>query len=137
MQKLTPYLMFGGDCAAALKFYSTALTGKINFITFYKDSPLPVSEDQKSKVMHAMFEFAGGAFMASDYVEGVSYTAPAQGSNVHMNIGFDSKEELEKTFNALAANGEITMDLQPMFWGDRFGRVKDSFGIHWMFSGPA
>ena len=136
MQKLTPYLMFGGDCEAALNFYAQALDGKISFITHYKDSPLKVDEAQQGKVMHAMFEFAGGSMMASDYVEGVVYTAPAIGSNVHLNIGFDDRTELERAFNALAEGGEITMELQAMFWGDRFGRIKDRFGMHWMFSGP-
>lgn len=137
MQKLTPYLMFPGNCEAALHFYKTVLSGDINFITYYKNSPLPVPDVDNDKVMHAMFQFEGGVFMASDYVESVVYTADPEGSKVHMNIGFDKKEELEAVFNQLAEGGEIAMPLQNMFWGDRFGRVKDKFGVNWMFSGPA
>jgi uncharacterized glyoxalase superfamily protein PhnB len=32
---------------------------------------------------------------------------------------------------AAAAGGEVTMPPADMFWGDRFGRVVDPFGVRW------
>jgi PhnB protein len=32
---------------------------------------------------------------------------------------------------AIDAGAEVTMELQDMFWGDRFGSVTDPFGHKW------
>ena len=32
---------------------------------------------------------------------------------------------------ATAAGAEVTMPVADMFWGDRYGRLKDPFGHHW------
>ena len=38
----------------------------------------------------------------------------------------------EKTFNALADGGKITMPIAETFWALRFGMLVDRFGIPWM-----
>jgi len=37
-------------------------------------------------------------------------------------------------FAALSAGGKVTMPLEPVFWGGRFGMLTDRFGISWMMS---
>ena len=34
----------------------------------------------------------------------------------------------------MGAGGTVTMPLQDMFWGARFGMLKDTFGVQWMFN---
>jgi PhnB protein len=37
---------------------------------------------------------------------------------------------------AADAGATITMPAQDMFWGDRYGQVRDPFGHMWSFSTP-
>ena len=37
---------------------------------------------------------------------------------------------------ASAAGATVTMPAADMFWGDRYGQVKDPFGHQWSFSTP-
>ena len=32
---------------------------------------------------------------------------------------------------AVAAGAKITMPVDDMFWGDRYGKIEDPFGHHW------
>src|SRR5262252_8338185 len=35
---------------------------------------------------------------------------------------------------AVDAGATVVMPVADMFWGDRFGKVKDPFGHHWLFA---
>jgi PhnB protein len=37
-------------------------------------------------------------------------------------------------FDALAAGGKVILPVQDMFWGAKFGMLKDAYGINWMFN---
>jgi PhnB protein len=56
------------------------------------------------------------------------------GTNVTLNVNFESVSDQEKIFNKLSKGGNITMPLQDTFWGARFGMLTDKFGINWMFN---
>ena len=34
----------------------------------------------------------------------------------------------------VSEGGVVMMELRDMFWGVRFGMLKDKFGIRWMFN---
>lgn len=125
---LTPYLMFDGNCEAALNFYAKALKGEIKDLSRFAGSPADNISADGQKVLHAHFAADGIFFMASD---GGSGTV---GSSVHLSIGFDSVEDLDRTFTALSEGARITMPLQDTFWGARFGMLQDRFGVNWMFN---
>ena len=41
-------------------------------------------------------------------------------------------QDADKVFNQAAkAGAEVLMPLTDMFWGDRYGKLKDPFGHHW------
>jgi PhnB protein len=41
-------------------------------------------------------------------------------------------EDVDKTFQqALNAGATVSMPLQDMFWGDRYGKLTDPFGHSW------
>ena len=56
------------------------------------------------------------------------------GNNFHICLSCESAEETERLFTALGDRGRVTMPLQDMFWGARFGMVVDRFGVSWMFN---
>ncbi len=130
--KLTPYIIFNGQCEEALNFYAKTLDGEIKNLSRFEGSPAESMSADKQKIMHANFEAGDVAFMASDSGEGGP--ASSNGGMVHLTLDFQNAEELDKVFNVLSEGGKITMPLQDAFWGARFGMLTDKFGINWMFN---
>jgi len=133
---VTPYLHFDGNCEEAITFYASALDGSIESLNRYGGSPLEAmaGETHKDKIMHATVVAGGVKLMASDTVPGNEHGA----GNAKVALALYSADEAEaaKAFEALAAGGEVTMPLQDVFWGGRFGMVTDRFGIRWLMSTP-
>ena len=133
MEAIIPYLTFNGNAAEALAFYEKALNGKVLFQQSFGESPMSdqVQESDKNKVMHATFEAGNLKFMVSDAMPGQQVHP---GSNLSLSLNFFSIADIDKTFNALAEGGQVTMPLQDTFWGARFGMLTDRYGINWMFN---
>ncbi len=131
MQAITPYLMFNGNAAEAMLFYAKALEGKIVHSQTYGESGMPVSDEAKDRIMHALFEADKLQFMISDCQPGKEVKS---GSQISLSLNFDDIESINKTFDSLSVDGEVTMELQDTFWGARFGMLDDKFGVSWMFN---
>ncbi len=131
--KLSTYLNFNGTCEEAMNFYKKVFGGELTTFMRFADAPpdaFPVPEEHKHLVMHCTLEFGTTRLFASDTLE------PEQlvmGNNYHISIGTNI-EEGEATFNALSNGGQIIMPYAEVFWGGKFGMLKDKFGIQWMVS---
>ena len=69
-----------------------------------------------------------------------SDTAPVNMSyqgihGVPITLNYDSVAAAQKTFDALAAGGKVTMAMQPSFWAKSFGMLVDKFGTPWIVNG--
>src|SRR5690606_1144892 len=94
----------------------------------------PLPEADRNLVMHVALTTAGGhAIMGTDAAESHG-SKVVKGNNVHINLQPDILKETERLFKALSEGGQVTMELQDMFWGDYFGSCTDKFGVHCMFN---
>ncbi len=125
------YLMFNGNCEEAMNFYEKALGGKIHMVQRYGEAPVGSSEAYKDKIMHASMDIMGFNIMCSDADEKRNVQF---GDNCHIALDFKSDGDLNKTFDALATGGKVTMPVQETFWGATFAMVTDKFGVNWMFN---
>jgi PhnB protein len=83
------------------------------------------------KLMHATFKIGDSLMMFSDdYAEEMHMPPLAEGRMpyvVHMYV-----PDADAAWNqALAAGCTVQFPLADQFWGDRYGQVKDPFGIVW------
>jgi PhnB protein len=76
---------------------------------------------------------SGHILMGTDAPESMGFHV-IFGNNVHINLQFETRKETEKLFSALSTGGNVTMELQDMFWGEYFGSCIDKFGVQWMFT---
>lgn len=129
--KLTPYLHFAGNAEEVLNFYAQALGGEIVMLSRYGDSPMPADDDWKQKIMHSRLVFDGNMMMISDSFKDQPVST---NGNVQLSVEVESIERINEVFPKMAEGGTVTMELQDMFWGARFGMLKDKFGIEWMFN---
>ena len=71
--------------------------------------------------------------MGTDAPESMGFIV-TMGNNIQIMLEPDTREETRQLFEALASGGQITQELQDMFWGAYYGSCTDKFGIQWMFN---
>jgi PhnB protein len=130
---LNPYLNFDGQAEEAFRFYHSIFGGEL-YLQTMGEAPggeeLP--EEEKKRIMHASISIGTNQYlMASDIIPSMGHVLK-MGNNNYISITADSREEVERIFNALAVGGTIEMPLEDMFWGDYFGSLTDAFGVGWM-----
>jgi uncharacterized glyoxalase superfamily protein PhnB len=115
---VVPYLTVEGAAKAA-HFYEKAFGAEIAALH-------PV--DDKGRTMHIHLYINGASVMLSDaYPEhGHGAVAPA-GFNI--NLGVDNIDRWFK--RATDAGATVIQPVSEMFWGDRFGLLRDPFGVLW------
>lgn len=89
--------------------------------------------DEQGRTCHIHLYMNDASVMLSDpFPEfGCGYEK-AQGFVLHMKVdGIDAKFQ-----RAVDAGCEIVMPVQKMFWGDRYGQVRDPFGVLWSMGEP-
>ena len=138
MAKVSTYLNFSNQTEAAFLFYQSVFGGEfLGGIRRFGDMPPkegmpPVDEATKNLVLHVCLPITGGfELMGSDAPEGMCPPV-VKGNNVYINLEPDSREEADRLFNALSADGVIEMPMSDMFWGAYYGSFVDKFGIKWM-----
>lgn len=88
------------------------------------------------KLMHGSMSLNGGAIMLVDENIDFGMVGPLalNGSPVTMHLFVpDVDASIAK---AVAAGAVVTMPAADMFWGDRYGMVKDPYGHSWAMATP-
>lgn len=127
-----PYLMFGGDCRAAMTRYQEIFGGDLQVMSF-ADSP-PEARPQglpaggADLVMHAALITPESMLMASDD------PTPDYDGRRGVMISHTAPDEpaARRVFDALAEGGTVIMPLGETFWAPVFGMCIDRFGTSWM-----
>jgi PhnB protein len=119
-----PYLMLDGALRAS-ELYQRAFDAR----EVWHAPP-----DEKGRTMHVHLYVNGGSLMLSDaYPEHGHPLMPQQGYTLHLQV-----DDIDAWWQrAVAAGLEIVTPLQLMFWGDRWGQLRDRFGVTWSLGAPA
>ncbi|MDI3283890.1 VOC family protein [Polyangium sp. 15x6] len=132
MNELDTYLFFDGNCAEAMRFYERTFGGKIEFMMKFDEGPAPCPEGGAGRIMHASLTVGARRLLASDTVP----KYPHEGfKGFSVSLGFPTKAEAQRVFDALADGGKVMMPLEKTFWSEAFGMVTDRFGVPWMIGG--
>ena len=112
------YLQVDGATRAA-EFYSRAFGAEVA-------AAHPV--DDKGRTMHVHLYINGTSLMMGDaYPEHGHPLQKAQGFSLMLPVNdIDSWWQ-----RAIEAGCESVMPVQEMFWGDRYGQLRDPFGVLW------
>jgi PhnB protein len=128
--EVQPYLFFDGKCDEALAFYKTAVGANPKVLLRFKEAPdqSRITPESKDKVMHAQVQIGDTAVLMSDG----RCTGNTNFKGFALTVTVKSEAEAGKTFNALAAGGQVTMLLAKTFFSSRFGMLTDKYGVGWM-----
>lgn len=120
MHTVTPHLVCAG-AAAAIEFYTKAFGAE-------EIMRLPTPD---GKLIHASVRMGDSVVMLADEIPAMGCLGPKslKGSPVTIHLQVDDADALHK--RAVAAGATNVMEVQEMFWGDRYGIVEDPFGHRW------
>ncbi len=120
MHTVTPHLVCAG-AADAIEFYKKAFNA-------VEGGRLP---GPQGRLMHAMIRIEGSAVMLVDEMPEWGALGPKslKGSPVTIHLYVEDVDAFVK--RAVAAGAKITMPVDDMFWGDRYGKLEDPFGHQW------
>jgi PhnB protein len=135
MIKLTPFVLFDGNCAEAMAFYQSCLGGELT-VTKVADTPMKaqVPPEKHNRVVYAHLKSAAVEFSATDWLHPTR--TPKQGNTVAMYINGGTYNELRAIFDKLAAGAprDLLDDLREMPFGT-YGHLADKYGLQWFFQG--
>ena len=120
MHSLTPHITCAG-AADAMEFYKKAFNAVEMFRMAGPDG----------KLMHGCVKIGDSQLMlADDFPQwGALDPHALKGSPVTIHL---QVEDVDASFaQAIAAGATVTMPVADMFWGDRYGQLKDPFGHRW------
>lgn len=127
-QQATPYLIFSGNAKEALNYYKEIFGGEITEMQTFGEADFPTPPEMDDRVMHAQFRKGGLFLMVSDSFD----TQPINvGNNISLALELDSQEEIESLYAKLNNDGKVLMELQDTFWGAKYAKVQDPYGITW------
>jgi PhnB protein len=112
------------DSKAATAFYEKAFGARL----------IDRRETPDGRSMHVHVEINGGAMMFNDpFPEHGTPDEPKK--NVTLHVIVDDADAWWK--RATDAGAEVVAPLEVAFWGDKYGQLKDPFGVTWGIVGPA
>ena len=119
-RSVTPYLTLN-DAARALDFYKRAFGAQE---VMRMDAP-------GGKIGHAEIKIGESMIMLADEMPSSGTRSPQSLGGTTAGI-FLYVENADTVFNqAVSAGAKVEAPLADMFWGDRYGRLRDPFGHSW------
>jgi PhnB protein len=132
---LTPFLLFEGTCADAMRFYQSCLDGELE-ITLLRDTPMKdqAPEHLHDKVAYSRLTSGLVDLSATDWQH--QTRMPRQGNTIGLYLTSASFGELKAAFDKLAvgADPDLLDELRDMPFG-AYGHLCDRFGVNWFFRG--
>ncbi len=120
MHTVTPMLVCAG-AAEAIEFYKQA---------FDAVEELRVPESH-GKLMFASLRIGDSHVMLTDEFPELGSLGPKSLKTSPVTIHLYVEDADATVKRAVAAGAKMTMQVDEMFWGDRYGRIEDPFGHYW------
>ena len=134
MAHINPHINFNGNAEEAFHFYKSVFGGEFATVIRFRDlaSPEnPVAEHEENKIMLIALPIGNGILMANDVPEFLGRTNENENRS-KISIRAESKEEADRLFHGLSADGQIEFAMGDSPWGSYFGCFRDRYGIEWM-----
>jgi uncharacterized glyoxalase superfamily protein PhnB len=110
------------DCAKMIEFYKKAF-GAV------EKSRAPGPDGKQ--IMHAQINIGDSIVFLNDEFPDMGAVSPLGGKTTPVTLHLYVEDADKQYQQALAAGAEVVMPIADMFWGGRYGIVKDPSGHHW------
>ncbi|PCJ53715.1 MAG: bleomycin resistance protein [Planctomycetota bacterium] len=121
IHEIVPYLSVN-QAEEAVAFYSLV----------FQTTPSLLLKMPDGRIMHCEFRIGGSRFFLSEELPehgGTPSPLKLGATSVALHLYIEDCDAMVKRMAAQGA--EVLMEPMDMFWGERFGRVRDPFGHEW------
>ena len=136
MIKMTPFLLFDGNCAEAMTFYQKCLGGELT-LTKLGDTPIKAQFplEKHNRIINAYLKSGAIEISATDWMAAPALE-PKQGNMTAIFVIGASYDELKEVFDKLSEGAEKQsfQELHEMPFGT-YGQFYDRYGFQWIFKG--
>lgn len=131
----TPFLLFDGDCAAAMTFYRECLGGELT-ITTLGQTPMKASfpaalheRTINARLTNGAVDLSAADWMAADF-------EPVRGNMSAIYVTGAVDASFHRAFDRLkdGTNNTRLQELHEMPFG-LYGQLYDRYGVQWIFRG--
>lgn len=121
MNTVTPHLVCK-DAAQAIDFYKKA---------FGAEERVRLNTPDGKNILHAALRIGGSVVMLADEFPDWGSVGPEtlKGTPVVIHLYVENADSVFD--RAVQAGATVKMPLEDMFWGDRYGQLRDPFGHIW------
>lgn len=138
MLHCTPFLLFDGNCADAMRFYHAGLGGEL-VLTKLGDTPMKAQfpVEKHGRIIYAQLKSGAIEISATDWMASPALE-PRLGNMSALYVTGNDVAELRGVFDKLAvgAERERFQELHEMPFGI-YGQFYDRYGVQWIFRGDA
>ena len=134
MALINPHINFNGNAQEAFNFYKSVFGGEFAKIIRFKDlsnPEFPIAKSDEDKIMHIALPIGNNILMGNDVPEILGRVNEDENRS-KISVSAESREEADRLFSGLSADGSIEMPMDESPWGSYFGMFRDKFGIEWM-----
>lgn len=127
LQKITPFLWFDHQAEEAVHFYTSIFkNSKIKILSRYETEGAKVSGREEGSVMTVSFLLEEQEFVALNGGPVFEIT-PA----ISFFVNCESDQEIDSLWNKLSEGGTVLMALNKYPFSEKFGWLRDKFGVTW------
>ncbi|MGL4522534.1 MAG: VOC family protein [Bacilli bacterium] len=128
MNSIAPYIISEGQSRTALDFYQSVFGGEVQQLQTYGQAGFPHDEQYSHYLIHGRLVSGNLVLMMSDTTPDRPHT---KGDFISFSLEVEDTEKQTEIFDALSVGGTVIMPLQDTFWGARYGKVIDQYGVTW------
>lgn len=129
-QKIIPHLWFDDQAEEAVAFYTSIFdNSKIGHKTRYGKEEYEIHGQPEVKIMTVEFEIANHNFIALNGGPHFKFT-PA----ISFYVTCETEREVDELWNQLSEGGTPMMPLDKYEWSEKYGWIKDRYGLTWQIS---
>jgi uncharacterized glyoxalase superfamily protein PhnB len=114
--------------------------GAADAIAFYKQAfgaqEMMRMPGPDGRIMHAVIAINGAVVMMVDENKAMGILGPKTLGGTPVTLHLTVADADAAITQAAAAGATVTMPAADMFWGDRYGQVKDPWGHSWSIAHP-
>lgn len=134
MAVINPHINFNGNTEEAFTFYQSVFGGEFGKIIRFKDlssDEYPVAENEAHKIMYIALPIGQNILIGNDVPEFMGKVSEDENRS-KISVSAESREEADKLFYGLSADGRIEVPFEISSDGSSFGMFRDKFGIEWI-----
>jgi len=135
MRTINPWINFNGNAEEAFTFYKSVFGGEFTKVIRFGDlsgTEFTVPEEEANKIMHIALPIGKHNTLTANDVSEFMGRVNEMENRSKIVVSAESKEEADKLFNGLSADGTIEGPLDESPWGTYAGMFRDKYGIEWI-----